>query len=107
MLAIFLCFLVAETIGCSPISFFLGIKSQFLATHMVSQDKKKKFFCKPSLQLDRVINNGGQYDFQKENVLKRRRVPVSSFLTSFYLLEFRYDGWTSIVISDQEEKAAC
>lgn len=77
---------------------------------MVSQDKIYIIyfiFCKSPLQLDGVINNSGQYEFQKENVLKRRSVPVSSPLTSFYLLEFRYDGWTSIVISDQEKKAAC
>lgn len=48
-LAIFLCFLVAETTGCPPISFFLGYKNpQFLATHMVSQDKKIYIFLQAS-----------------------------------------------------------
>lgn len=36
------------------------------------------------------------HDFREGNILKKRRVPASSSLTSSYFLEFRYDRSTSV-----------
>ena len=63
--AIFLCFSVAETASCFPISFllfFLGNRNaKFWATHVVAWNKKGTF-SHPLLMLGGVINNADHRD---------------------------------------------